>query len=163
MVNRRSVLRSITGGVGCVTLSGCLSRSAERTRSTPTENASSGTSSSTESPTAPATETTRAPERTLPATSELPALRLANHTASEHTLTLEVAPEHGDFVTDSWPLPANSHIEIDTYEPLALAATITVSVEGFETMTDDWPGHEPGQTLGVTVAADAIEIETFIA
>lgn len=167
MTKRRTVLKSIASAIGCLGISGCITDLGEEATSTPTENIDTSTASSTvtktETPTSTATGTPTSTERTPPTAAELPDLRLANHTETVRTLTLEVAPKSNDSVTNSWTLQANSNVKVDTYKSLDSAAKITASVEGYETVAYDWPGDEPGQTLSVTIKDNIIGIETFMA
>jgi len=161
---RRTFLAAVTTGLvgGC--LSGCLFSSDEES-----ETAGSKTGTSTESPSQTAettTSTTIPPWTEVPTEtdrwSDVPALELKNHTETDVNVTLTVDPDDGDPVTDTWVVEPEHNTEVETYEPLDSSATITATVEGYESATIDWAGHEPGEGLVVTVKEDDIELDPVI-
>ncbi|PSQ53240.1 hypothetical protein BRD20_03400 [Halobacteriales archaeon SW_8_65_20] len=89
-------------------------------------------------------------------------MELDNRTDTTRTLSLTVSPDRGEESTDSWTIDATSTIRIETYPPLDSAATLTAAVDGYETVTYEWAGDEPGNSLSIQITPDELTFDELI-
>jgi hypothetical protein len=166
MVSRRACLAALLSAVVGIT-GGCLSgdspgapdrqssettEPANRTDDRTTDNTTTTEESDTDTPTE---------DRTPPPTDGSgPRLVIDNGTSESRAVTLDVDPEDGPAVSNSWTVEPTSSVEEEEYPPLDDPASVTVSTEGYDPVSYDWVGA--GRTLFVVVRTDGIDVRTLV-
>ena len=154
MANRRQFITAVISGLAGVGLAGCSGLESDSS-SSPTETDSP---TATETPTDSPTATTEPVETS----SDVADMDLDNQTDTTRTLSLTVSPDRGEESTDSWTLGTTSTTRIETYPPLDSAATLTAAVDGYETVTYERGGDEPGNSLSIQITPDEVTFDEII-